>query len=175
MRAEIQKTRRLNKKPSILLLRQRAQRAAYGGNALDHDGAWCRNLSLFEGDDRKSGKGFEQLAGAKQEIGIAWMAEAFVAARERLVDQYATRREGRRDGREQWSVQVIGDDDPIVVIAELPTVAGFEIDLAHLAVRPRERRQRRGITVGRAHGKSAVAQQPNMPAAAGREIEHKTT
>jgi hypothetical protein len=42
---------------------------------------------LFEGDDRKRCKGFEQLAGAKQEIRIAWPTKAFVAAREGLVDQ----------------------------------------------------------------------------------------
>ena len=70
----------------IYCLRQRAHRAEYGGKALEHGGAWYRNLSLFEGDDRKGCKGFEQLAGAKQEIGIARPAEAFVAAREGLVE-----------------------------------------------------------------------------------------
>jgi hypothetical protein len=157
----------------IYCLRQRAHRAEYGGKALDHGGAWYRNLSLFEGDDRKGCKGFEQLAGAKQEIGIARPAEAFVAAREGLVDQHSTRREGAGNRREQWAVQVIGNDDSIIVIAELPTV-GLEVDPAHLTTGPRERQQCRGITVDRAHGKSAVAQQANMPATAGREIEHKT-
>ena len=71
----------------IYCLRQRAHLAEYGGKALDHGGAWYRDLSLFEGDDRKGCKGFEQLAGAKQEIGIARPAEAFVAAREGLVDR----------------------------------------------------------------------------------------
>ena len=134
-----------------------------------------RDLSLFEGDDRKRGKGFEQLAGAKQEIGIAWPAEAFVAAREGLVDQHSTRREGAGNRREQRAVQVIGNDDSIIVTAELPRVIGLEVDPTHLATRPRERKQCRGIMVDRAHGKSAVAKQANMPATAGRQVEHKTT
>jgi len=126
-------------------------------------------------DDRKRCKGFEQLAGAKQEIGITWPAEAFVAAREGLVDQHSTRREGAGNRREQRAVQVIGNDDSIIVTAELPRVIGLEVDPTHLATRPRERKQCRGIMVDRAHGKSAVAKQANMPATAGRQVEHKTT
>ena len=38
----------------IYCLRQRAHWAAYGGKALDHGGAWYRNLSLFEGDEARS-------------------------------------------------------------------------------------------------------------------------
>ena len=72
-------------------------------------------------------------------------------------------------------MQVIGNDDSIIVIAELPMLVGLEVDPAHLATRPRERQQRRGIAIDRAHCKSAVAQQANMPATAGCEIEHKTT
>jgi hypothetical protein len=72
-------------------------------------------------------------------------------------------------------VQVIGNDDSIIVIAELLTVVGLEVDPTHLATRPRERQKCRGITVDRAHGKSAVAKQANMPATAGRQVEHKTT
>src|SRR5579859_6716095 len=112
----------------------------YGGEALDHSRVWDRNLSLFEGDDRKSCKGLEQLAGAKQEIGIARPAEAFVAAREGFVDQHSARRESAGDRREQRAVQVIGDDDSIVAIAELPPVVGLEVDPAHLAARPGKRR-----------------------------------
>ena len=92
---------------------------------------WYRNLSLFKGDDRKRCKGFEQLAGAKQEIGIAWPAKAFVAAREGLVDQHSTRRESAGNRREQRTVQVIGNDDSIIVMAELRTVIGLEVDPAH--------------------------------------------
>jgi hypothetical protein len=43
----------------LCCLRQRAYRAEYGCKALDHGRAWYRNLSLFEGDDRKPCKGFE--------------------------------------------------------------------------------------------------------------------
>jgi len=84
----------------IYCLRQRAHRAEYGGKALDHGGAWHRNRSLFEGDNREGCKGLEQLAGAKQEIGIARPAEAFVAAREGLVDQplHPARERGQSPG-----------------------------------------------------------------------------
>jgi hypothetical protein len=142
---------------------------------LDYRRAWHRNLSLFESDDREAGKGFEQLAGAKQEIGIARPAEAFVAAREGLVDQHSARRESAGNRREQRAVQVIGNDDAVITIAELPTVVGLEVDPAHRAAWPRKRHECRGIPVDRAHGKSAVAQQANMPASAGRKIEHKAT
>src|SRR6516165_3033241 len=138
----------------IYCLRQRTHRAEHGGKALDHGGTRYRNLSLLEGDDRKGCKSFEQLAGAKQEIGIARPAEAFVAAREGLVDQHSARRESAGNHREQRTVQVIGNDDSIIVVAELPAVVGLEVDPAHLATRPRQRRQCRGITVDCAHGKS---------------------
>jgi hypothetical protein len=70
----------------IFCLGQQAHRAQYGSKALDHGRAWHRNLSLFESDDRKTRKGFEQFAGAKQEVGIVRPTEPFVAAREGLVD-----------------------------------------------------------------------------------------
>src|SRR3974390_356280 len=133
----------------IYCLRQWTQRAEHGGKALNHGVAWCRNLSLLEGDDRKGCKGFEQLAGAKQEIGIARPTEAFVAAREGLVDQHSARRESAGNHREQRTVQVIGNDDSIIVIAELPTVVGLQVDPAHLAIRPRPRRQCPGRAVDR--------------------------
>ena len=41
----------------IYCLRQRAHLAEYGGKALNHGGAWYRNLSLFEGDDRRGEAG----------------------------------------------------------------------------------------------------------------------
>ncbi len=46
-------------------------------------------LSLFEGDDCERRKCLEQLAGPKQEVGIVWLPEAFVAVRESLVNQQA--------------------------------------------------------------------------------------
>jgi hypothetical protein len=158
----------------IYWFRQWACRAKYGGKALDHSGAGYRNLSLLERDGRKRCKRFEQLAWAKQEIEIAWPAEAFVAARKGLVDQHSTGPEGAGNRREERAVQIIGNDDSVIVIAELSKVVALEVDPAHLATRPRERRQCRGITVDRAHGKSAVVQQANMPATASREVQHKT-
>ena len=82
---------------------------------------------LFEGNDRQGCEGFKQFAGAEQEIGIARLAEALVAPRECLVDQHSTRREGAGNRREQWAVQVIGNDDSIILSTELPKVVGREV------------------------------------------------
>src|SRR5215471_11902105 len=72
-------------------------------------------------------------------------------------------------------MQVIGNDDPVIVIAERPGLGGLEVDLPHLAAWPGKRQERRSVTVDRAHDTAAVTQKTNMPATAGGEVKHKAT
>src|SRR5215467_3519606 len=70
-------------------------------------------------------------------------------------------------------MQVIGNDDRVIVIAERPGLSGLEIDLPHLAAWPGKRQECRSVTVDRAHHKAAVTQEAEMPATAGGEVKHK--
>src|SRR5215467_2836459 len=72
-------------------------------------------------------------------------------------------------------MQVIGNDDPVIVIAKRPGLGSLEVDLPHLAAWPGKRQERRSVTIDRAHNKAAVTQEANMPAAAGGEVKHKAT
>src|SRR5947208_9779247 len=76
-------------------LRQRAERPRDRGDALDDGRARQGHLALLEGDDGQPGEGFEELAGAQQEFGVARTAEARVAGRAGFVNQDAPGRQRR--------------------------------------------------------------------------------
>jgi len=68
-------------------------------------------------------------------------------------------------------VQVIGDDDAIVPVAERPRRARFEIDSLDGAVRAGERRECRRVAIDRVNAIPSVEQQPRVASAASGEIE----
>src|SRR5438094_601922 len=124
---------------SRYLFRQMPERAGDDGNPLDRSRTRLRDLALLEGDDREPGKGFEQFAGPQQEIGVAGTAEPLVADHEGLVEDNPAARERRAERREQWAVQVIGHDDSVIVSAQRPWVAAFQIEVAYGAALSRQR------------------------------------
>ena len=72
-------------------------------------------------------------------------------------------------------MEVIGDDDPVIAVAELPPGRAFEINLFHLAAGPGESPERRNVAVDRTHRESALEQELRMSAAAGSEVEDQTS
>src|SRR5215469_6266649 len=70
-------------------------------------------------------------------------------------------------------MQVIGNDDPVIVITEQPGLGSLEVGPPHLAAWPGKRQERRSVTVDRAHDKAAVTQEANMPATASGKVKHK--
>ena len=113
-------------------LRQAANRAGDGGDALDHGRTRPGDFALLERNDREGGKSIEEFARPQQEIRVARPPEPLVADHERLVDQHAAGRQHRRERAQQRPVQVIRDDDSVIAAAEprddAVRVAGFEVD-----------------------------------------------
>ena len=76
---------------------------------------------------------------------------------------------------QQRPVEIIGDDDPVITVAELLRGPALEIDPTHLAAGLGEPLERRHVAVDRAHHKAALEQELRMSAAAGSEVEDQTS
>ena len=73
---------------------------------------WHVGLTLLERHHLKTAPGhLKQFAGIEKERGRRRAAEPFIAACERLVYQHAARIQQVRQGVQQWTVQIVGDDD----------------------------------------------------------------
>ncbi len=115
---------------SRLARRQPPRLAFHGGDALDDGRPRRRDAALLEGDDGQAiDEGGQQLARPQQEIRVRRPAEALVAGHEGLVDQRPAGGKRRRQRRQQRPVQVIGDDDPVIALAEAPGAAILEVGL----------------------------------------------
>ena len=138
---------------------------------LDDGGPWRAQLQILEGQylelpcDRVG-----ELAGAQQEIGVARLAEAFVASGEGLVKQQPARPDGSDDEGQDRAVQVVRDQDEVEALSgQRPGAAVLEIgtDLGQA--------RRVGLLIGIAvqgrHRQAVGQQQPAMPPAPRRDIE----
>ena len=80
--------------------------------------------------------GFEEFAGAEEEIWVRGSAEAFVALRERFIEQEAVGGDGGNDGGQDGAMEVVGDDDRVEGLAgKRPGRAVFEVGLEEGYVR----------------------------------------
>src|SRR3954470_1936172 len=91
-----------------------SRRVITGTNALNFGRFRRRDFHILISDYTQARFGdFEQFTRSQQEIRIRWLAEAFVARGERLIDQHASCCKRADDVRKQGTVQVVRDDHAI--------------------------------------------------------------
>ena len=69
-------------------------------------------------------------------------------------------------------MQIVADEDAVVTAAELPGIAGFEIDRSYLAPVAGKAQQRLGIAVHGGDRETQIEQQTGMAPLARGQVEH---
>jgi len=138
---------------------------------LDHRGPGRPQLQILECQDVETAThGLAKLAGAQQMIGIAWLAESFIALGEGLVEQQPARRHRTDDIGEDRPVEVVGHHHQI----EPPVAQGPRAAILEIGVDLGQARGIRllvGIAVQRRDLEAMGEQELAMPAASGRKVE----